>query len=73
MPTSDRKLTNHTFAGPDYSVIHPGLFPLNTDAQKFKTIAEWLQFDYKAGWGTDKFEKSAPKDFKFPEAWRITR
>lgn len=26
-PTRDRKLTNHMMAGPDYSVIHPGLFP----------------------------------------------
>ena len=70
VPTRDRKLTNHTFAGPDYSVIHPGLFPLNVDAQKFKTLAEWLQFDYKAGWGTDKFENSAPKNYKFPPAWQ---
>ncbi len=26
-PTTDRKRTNHMFAGPDYSIIHPGLFP----------------------------------------------
>jgi hypothetical protein len=70
VPTRDRKLTNHTFAGPDYSVIHPGIFPQNAEAQKFKTLAEWLQFDYKAGWGTDKFEDSAPKDYKFPAAWK---
>jgi Cytochrome c554 and c-prime len=70
VPTRDRKLTNHTFAGPDYSVIHPGLFPFNVDAQKFKTPAEWLQFDYKAGWGTDKFENSISKDYKFPAAWQ---
>jgi Cytochrome c554 and c-prime len=70
VPTRDRKLTNHTFAGPDYSVIHPGLFPQNAEAQKFKTPAEWLQFDYKAGWGTDKFENSISKDHKFPAAWQ---
>ena len=69
VPTRDRKLTNHTFAGPDYSVIHPGLFPQSAEAQKFKTLAEWLQFDYRAGWGTDKFENSVPKDYKFPKAW----
>lgn len=69
VPTRDRKLTNHTFAGPDYSVIHPGLFPFNADAQKLKSPAEWLQFDYKAGWGTDKFENSVSKDHKFPAAW----
>ena len=69
VPTRDRKITNHTFAGPDYSVIHPGLFPLSVEAQKLKSLAEWLQFNYKAGWGTDAFEKSAPKDYKFPPAW----
>lgn len=26
-PTTPRKRTNHMFAGPDYSIIHPGLFP----------------------------------------------
>jgi len=25
--TPDRKRTNHMFAGPDYSIIHPGMFP----------------------------------------------
>ncbi|MEZ6186082.1 MAG: multiheme c-type cytochrome [Planctomycetota bacterium] len=25
--TPDRKLTNHMMAGPDYSIVHPGLFP----------------------------------------------
>lgn len=68
-PTKDRKLTNHTFAGPDYSIIHPGLFPHNVEAAQFKTLAEWLQFDDKAGWGTDKFEDSVSKNFKFPKAW----
>ena len=69
VPTRDRKITNHTFAGPDYSVIHPGIFPFNLDAQKLKSLAEWLQFNYKAGWGTDQFEKSVSKDYKFPKAW----
>ena len=26
-PSPSRKRTNHMFAGPDYSIIHPGLFP----------------------------------------------
>ena len=26
-PTTPRRMTNHIMAGPDYSVIHPGLFP----------------------------------------------
>jgi len=67
--TTPRKLTNHFFAGPDYSVIHPGLFPFNVEAQELATMREWLQFDYKAGWGTDKFEDTVSEDMKFPERW----
>ncbi len=69
-PTKTRKLTNHFFAGPDYSIIHPGIFPHNVKAAEFKTLKEWLQFDYKAGWGTDKFENNLPKGYKFPKAWQ---
>jgi len=70
VPTRSRKLTNHFFAGPDYSIIHPGIFPHNVDAAKFKTLTEWLQFNYQAGWGTDKFENNIPKNYKFPKAWQ---
>ena len=69
-PTPPRKLTDHRFAGPDFSVIHPGLFPFNVKAQQLATMREWLQFDYKAGWGTDAFENKAPKDYKFPPRWQ---
>ncbi len=69
VPTQDRKLTNHYFAGPDHSILHPGLFPLNVEAQEFKTMAEWLEFDVAAGWGTDAFENSAPVDYPFPDSW----
>lgn len=69
-PTPPRKLTDHRFAGPDYSIIHPGLFPFNVKAQQLATMREWLQFDYRAGWGADAFEKSAPADFKFPPRWQ---
>ncbi len=69
VPTRPRKLSNHFFAGPDYSVIHPGIFPHNTDAQQLATLEEWLQFDYKAGWGTDGFEDNIPDDYQFPERW----
>ena len=69
VPTKTRKLTNHFFAGPDYSVIHPGIFPHNTEAQELATMEEWLQFDYKAGWGTDDFEDNVAEDAKFPERW----
>ena len=69
VPTNPRKLTNHIMAGPDYSVIHPGIFPHNAKAQQLATIAEWLKFDYRAGWGTDKFEDSIPKGYTFPPPW----
>ena len=69
VPTKSRKLTNHIFAGPDYSVIHPGIFPHNGEAQQLATLREWLEFDVKAGWGTDKFEDSVSENYKFPEAW----
>ena len=67
--TPSRKLTNHMFAGPDHSVIHPGLFPLNEDAQRMATMREWLLFDHKAGWGTDEFEDNVGDDYEFPERW----
>ncbi|MEO5722616.1 MAG: multiheme c-type cytochrome [Chthoniobacterales bacterium] len=69
-PTPPRKLTDHRFAGPDYSVIHPGLFPFNVKAQELATMREWLQFDYRAGWGADAFENKVPADFKFPTRWQ---
>ncbi len=67
--TKPRKLTDHTFAGPDYSVIHPGIFPHNSDAQKLATLEGWLQFDYEAGWGTDAFEDKVGDDHVFPPLW----
>jgi nitrate/TMAO reductase-like tetraheme cytochrome c subunit len=70
VPTKDRKISNHFFAGPDYSVIHPGIFPHNADAVELATLAQWLEFDDKAGWGTDEFEKNVSKDYEFPKHWR---
>ncbi len=67
--TRDRKLTNHTFSGPDYSIVHPGIFPHNPVAQEMASMAEWLQFDHKAGWGTDEFEDAVSDDATFPEKW----
>lgn len=83
-PTEPRKLTNHYFAGPDYTVLPPSLFPLNVRAIKeesekgdptargLATIRDWLKFDWKAGWGTDAFEDKVfknPDKYKFPERW----
>jgi hypothetical protein len=69
-PTRMRKITNHMFIGPDYSVIHPGIFPHNTDASEMATIRQWLTYDHEAGWGTDDFEIDLPEDYEFPDHWR---
>jgi nitrate/TMAO reductase-like tetraheme cytochrome c subunit len=68
-PTRPRKRTNHLFVGPDYSIIHPALFPHNTAAQKLASYREWLAFDHEAGWGTDAFEDTVLSDYVFPERW----
>ena len=69
--TTSRKRTNHMFAGPDYSIIHPGIFPHNVRAAEMASIREWLTFDVEAGWGTDAFEDTVPEDFEFPERWQF--
>jgi len=69
--TRPRKRTDHMFAGPDYSIIHPGIFPHNVEAAEMATIREWLTFDVEAGWGTDDFEDTVPADAVFPERWRF--
>jgi hypothetical protein len=80
--TSPRKRTNHMMIGPDYSIIHPGLFPHNPKAVKeenshadelqlgLATLREWLTFDYRAGWGMRQFEENADKNYPFPDAWK---
>jgi len=77
--TPGRKRTNHMMVGPDYPIIHPGLFPHNPEAVKdegddpltagLATMEEWLLFNHRAGWGTEEFEKQVPKGFVFPEPW----
>ena len=69
-PTMPRKRTDHMFIGPDYSVVHPGIFPHNTKASELATIREWLAYDVEAGWGTDEFEDERPEDYEFPERWQ---
>ena len=68
--TMPRKRTDHMFIGPDYSVVHPGIFPHNTAASELATIREWLSFDWEGGWGTDEFENDRPEDMEFPERWQ---
>ena len=68
-PTKPRKITSHFFAGPDYSIVHPGIFPHNAEAQELASMEEWLLFDHKAGWGTDEFEDKVSEEAKFPLRW----
>lgn len=66
-----RKHANHRFVGPGYSIAHPGVFPHNPKAQAF-SIKEWLQFDWRAGWGTTEFEDKVADGkikVKFPPRW----
>ena len=71
-PTPPReKITSHLFAGPDYSIIHPAVFPHNVRATELATIREWLTFDVEAGWGTDEFEENVPQNYTFPERWQF--
>jgi nitrate/TMAO reductase-like tetraheme cytochrome c subunit len=66
-----RKHANHRFIGPGYSIAHPGVFPHNPKAQAF-TMKDWLEFDWRAGWGTSEFEdKVATGKVKvaFPKRW----
>jgi len=69
-PTKERRLSNHLIAGPDYPVVHPGIFPHNRQAERMASMEEWLKFDVEAGWGTDEFEKNVPEDYEFPDRWQ---
>lgn len=80
VPTPVRKHTNHMMIGPDYPIIHRGLFPHNPQAikeedtaptpdQGLATMREWLYFDDAAGWGTPAFEKHVTAEAYFPAPW----
>ena len=67
----DRKHHNHAFYGPGYPIAHPGIFPHHPDNEQW-TIDEWLQFDWRAGWGTPEFEEKVDEgsiDVAFPDVW----
>jgi hypothetical protein len=67
----DRKHHNHAFYGPGYPIAHPGIFPHHPDNEQW-TIDEWLQFDWRAGWGTLEFEEKVEEgsiDVAFPDVW----
>ena len=66
-----RRHANHRFIGPGYSVAHPGIFPHNKKAEAIN-IEDWLQFDWRAGWGTTKFENKVADGkakVEFPKRW----
>jgi hypothetical protein len=66
-----RKHANHRFIGPGYSIAHPGIFPHNTKAKEV-SIKDWLEFDWRAGWGTADFEDKVADGnvmVDFPKRW----
>ena len=68
---AERKHSNHMFYGPGYSIAHPGIFPQNTDGDKW-TFNQWLEFDWRSQWGTEKFEDDLADGLIqawFPPAW----
>lgn len=65
------KHSNHTFYGPGYSIAHPGIFPFHLKADRWK-FNEWLEFDWRAGWGADEFEDRVADGeirVRFPAVW----
>lgn len=68
----DRKHSNHLFYGPGYSIAHPGIFPHDEKADRWR-VDEWLEFDWRAGWGTTPFEDAVAEGEiwpYFPAAWQ---
>jgi nitrate/TMAO reductase-like tetraheme cytochrome c subunit len=67
----ERKHSNHVFHGPGYSIAHPGVWPFHKASERWK-FNDWLEFDWRAGWGTDEFEDQLNEsaDGGFPPAWR---
>lgn len=68
----NRKHANHTFYGPGYSIAHPGIFP-HTEKSLRWNVKQWLEFDWRNGWGTPEFEKQvAGTEYEklLPPAWQ---
>jgi len=71
--TKPRRATNHYFAGPDHSIIHPGIFPHPLKPPRnlvSKTLRDWLKFDMAAGWGDKKQEEKLGLNFVYPKVWK---
>jgi nitrate/TMAO reductase-like tetraheme cytochrome c subunit len=70
-PTPLRKHSNHSFLGPGYPVIHPGLFPHNPEARSY-SVEAWLKFNEREGWGSPEFEARLTRgeiNPEFPPEW----
>ncbi len=66
-----RKHSNHAFYGPGSSIAHPGIFPLTSPNERW-TPEQWLQFDWRSGWGTEEYERQITEgkiQISFPETW----
>ena len=67
------------FVGPDYSIIHPGLYPHNVPGHPREKAHRRKRGWPRCGngcnstrtlpWGTEEFEANVPKDAVFPPAW----
>ncbi len=66
-----KKHANHSFWGPGYPIAHPGIFPHNPKAKQYSP-RQWLDFDDRAGWGTDAFEQAVTPGMHFPPPWDNT-
>lgn len=71
-----KKHSNHMFFGPMYPIAHPGIFPHNEKSLRWK-VENWMEFDWRSGWGTDEYEKAiyrmgVPKE-SFPLAWQSSQ
>lgn len=67
----NRKHSNHAFYGPGSTIAHPGLFPQDARLDRWSPD-QWLEFDVRAGWGTESFERQVaaePMQFIFPPTW----
>ncbi|MEZ6150880.1 MAG: multiheme c-type cytochrome [Pirellulaceae bacterium] len=67
----NRKHSNHMFFGPGNSIAHPGVFPHNEKSYRW-TIDQWLEYDWRMGWGTEAFEQALAQGriaAAFPTNW----
>ena len=70
--TPMRKHSNHSFLGPGYPIVHPGIFPHSAEGKSY-TVEAWLKFDYRQKWGSDEFEnklKAGNISVDFPKEWK---